>query len=367
MEQVDITVIGAGVVGLAVSAKLAASDRTLVLLEANPRHGQETSSRNSEVIHAGMYYPTGSLKAKFCVRGKDLIYEYGAKHDIKCRRTGKIIVAHSAAEEKTIRHLYELGTANGLGDLRLISAQETARLEPAIKGGPALLSPSTGIFSADLFMDALLAQAQDGGAMLLTQSPCTALERAAGGYKVTAMNQEPFLSRVVINCAGLNADNVAAMMGIDIDAAGYRQQFVKGEYFRLKSPRAISMLVYPPPGEVSLGIHLTPDTAGGVRVGPSAFVFDRKDYSIDESHKPEFAAGASLFLNGVTEKDLTADTAGLRPKLKSASGHSGDFIIRREDDRGLPGIINLVGIDSPGLTSSLAIAEHVSGLAKDLL
>ncbi|HOX23798.1 MAG TPA: NAD(P)/FAD-dependent oxidoreductase, partial [Elusimicrobiales bacterium] len=350
MEQIDITIIGAGVIGLAVAERLSSEDRTLVILEANSRHGRETSSRNSEVIHAGMYYPSGSLKARFCVRGKDLIYEYAEKHDIKCQRTGKIILAYSKQDENMLAGLLELGKINGLHDLKMISAAEVSRLEPCIKPGPALLSPSTGIFSADLFMDSLLARAQERGAILLTSSPCTSIERTDGGYKICAQNQEPFVSRVVINCAGLNADKVAAMAGVDIAAAGYQQHFFKGEYFRLKGGRKISMLVYPPPGPVSVGMHLTPDVSGGVRVGPSAFKFDKKDYSVDEGHRKDFLAGASLFFDGLKESDLMPDTSGLRPKLKSADGHSGDFIIRREEDRGLPGFINLVGMDSPGLT-----------------
>ena len=367
MERVDITIIGAGVIGLAIGARLSAEGRTVVILEANARHGQQTSSRNSEVIHAGIYYKPGSLKARLCVRGKELLYEYARRHEIKCRRTGKLIMAHGPQEEKLLYDLLARGRENGLDDLRLVSAEEAGRLEPGVKPAPALFSPSTGILSADLFMDALLAAARGRGAVLLTSSSCRAIERAASGFKIVAQGQEPFFSRVVINCAGLDADNVAAMCGVDIVAAGYEQHFVKGEYFRLKGGRKISMPVYPPPGQISLGMHLTPDASGGVRVGPSAFEFDGRDYAVDESHRAQFLSGAAMFLEGLKDCDLVPDTAGLRPRLKKSVGDCGDFIIRREDDRGLPGLISLVGMESPGLTASLAVAEHVDTLAEDLL
>ncbi|HOX23234.1 MAG TPA: FAD-dependent oxidoreductase, partial [Elusimicrobiales bacterium] len=252
MEQIDITIIGAGAIGLATAARLASAERTLVVLEANQRHGQETSSRNSEVIHAGIYYAPGSLKAKLCVRGKELLYDYGKKHDIKCRAIGKLIVAFNAEDEKRLAELMKRGLENGVSDLRLLSAAEVAKREPSIVPLPAIFSPSTGIFSADYYMDKLLAEAQDGGAMLLTQSPCSAIERLDGGYKISADNQEPFMSRIVINSAGLNADKVAALAGLDAEALKYAQQMVKGEYFRFKTPRKLNHLIYPPPGDLGL-------------------------------------------------------------------------------------------------------------------
>ena len=367
MERVDITIIGAGVIGLAIGARLSAEGRTVVILEADARHGQQTSSRNSEVIHAGIHYKPGSLKARLCVRGKELLYEYARRHEIKCRRTGKLILAHGPEGEKLLSELLSRGRENGLDDLRLVPAEEAARLEPAVKPAPALFSPSTGILSADLFMDALLAEARERGAELLTSAPCMAVERAGGAFKIAADGQEPFMSRMVINCAGLDADRVAALCGIDIVAAGYEQHFVKGEYFRLKGGRKISMPVYPPPGQMSLGLHLTPDCSGGVRVGPSAFEFNRRDYAVDDSHRAQFLSGAAMFLEGLKDCDLVPDTAGLRPRLKKSVGDCGAFIIRREDECGLPGLISLVGMESPGLTASLAIAEHVEALAGDLL
>ncbi len=357
MESVDITVVGAGVIGLAVAARLAREDRTVVILEKNPRHGQETSSRNSEVIHAGIYYVPGSLRATLCVRGREMIYEYCAANNIPCKKTGKMIVITRQEEEEGLEKLYRLGLRNGVSDLRIIDAEEARRLEPEISSRAAILSPSTGIFSADAFMDSLLKKAQSAGAMLFPSSPLEALSREKGGYVLSAAGQEPFLSRVVINCAGHGAPSVCSMAGIDVEKAGYAQKFIKGEYFRITARHTISRLIYPLPGEISLGTHLTPDLAGHIRVGPSAFEVPCLDYRIDESHRHAFGEAARLFLPAVRDEELMPDTAGVRPHLKSFEGPKPDFIIRHEADRGLEGFLTMVGMESPGLTSALAIAE----------
>jgi L-2-hydroxyglutarate oxidase LhgO len=230
MDKVSITVIGAGVIGLAVAEKLASPNKTLVILEKNPRHGQESSSRNSEVIHAGIYYKPATLKARLCVKGKKLLYDYCRQNDIPHRQTGKLIVAHNDAEIKKLKFLYERGLQNGVTDLKIINSQEITKLEPLIKAEKAIFSPSTGILSTDLFMDSLLEKAQQKGAMLFTQSEVTQVKKTADGYVVEAQNQEPFLSKIIINCAGHNADKVAQTAGIDIKKHVYLQKFVKGEY-----------------------------------------------------------------------------------------------------------------------------------------
>ncbi|MFA6584595.1 MAG: NAD(P)/FAD-dependent oxidoreductase, partial [Elusimicrobiaceae bacterium] len=301
MDQIDIAIVGAGVVGLSVAQKLASPERTVALLEKNPRHGQETSSRNSEVIHAGIYYTPGSLKAKFCVAGKQLIYDYCEKNNIPVNKTGKIIVAFTDKEMDGLRHYFKIGNENGVNDLQYLDPAQIKKLEPEVTAKGALLSPSTGIFSTDLFMDSLLKKAAANDAIFLPESPVKKIEKTKDGFIVTAENQDPFLTRILINCAGHGAPEVAAMAGIDIEKAGYRQRMIKGEYFRVKGGVKISRLLYPMPGELSLGMHLTPDLESGVRVGPSAFeVFDM-NYTVDQNNRRIFFENARKFLPGITE------------------------------------------------------------------
>jgi L-2-hydroxyglutarate oxidase LhgO len=364
MERVDVTVVGAGAIGLATAARLCAPGRLVAVLEKNARYGQETSSRNSEVIHAGIYYAPGSFKALLCVRGRELLYRYCAERKIPCGKTGKLITAVDSGEEARLEALLKLGGENGASGLRLVYAAEITGLEPEIKARAALLSPETGIFSADLFMDTLAGDIRDKGAMLLTQTLFLGVEKTPEGYIVRAQGQEPFLSRLIINCAGHNADKVAASCGIDADKAGYRQKFVKGEYFRINSRHKISRPVYPPPDGQNLGLHLTPDLKGGIRIGPNAFETDGINYTVAEAHRNEFLAAARRHLQDLSAEQLAPDTAGARPRLVSGED---DFIIRHEADRGLAGILTMAGMESPGLTASLAIADYAAGIMKELL
>jgi len=367
MDKVDITVIGAGVVGLSVAARLSSPDRLVALVERNPRHGQETSSRNSEVIHAGIQYQPGSLKSRLCIRGRDMIYEYCAKHKIPCTKTGKLVPCYDG-EEKRLEDLYKRGLENGVDDLKIISGEEASKLEPDLRPmRSAIYSPSSGIFSADLFMDALLKEAEEKGAMFLSKTNFAGLEKTPEGYIVRCEGQEPFLSRLVFNCAGHNADKVAAACGIDIEKSGYRQIFVKGEYFRINSAYKISHLIYPLPGEVSVGAHLTPDINGKIRIGPSAFKVDAVDYTIDENHKTEFLEKVHRYFPDLRLEQLYPDTVGVRAKLAVKNGPSADFIIRDEVDKGLPGLVSMIGIESPGLTAAPAIAEYAQTLIQSML
>ncbi|MDD4004440.1 MAG: NAD(P)/FAD-dependent oxidoreductase, partial [Elusimicrobiaceae bacterium] len=327
----------------------------------------ETSSRNSEVIHAGIYYAPGSLKAGCCVRGRRLLYKYCEEHAIPCSRTGKLIVAFEEAELAGLAGYEALGRANGVDDLQRLDPEQIHSLEPEVHGLAGLLSPSTGIFSADLFMDSLLKTAETNEAIFLPRSAVTGLKKTPDGFIVTADNQDPFETRVFINCAGHGAPAVARLAGIDPDASGYRQRMIKGEYFRVRGGIKISRLLYPMPNELSLGMHLTPDLEGGVRIGPSAFEVPVIDYRVNELNRSAFFDGARRFLPGVTHDSLVPDTAGIRPRLACYPGTAPDFIIRREADKGLPDMINLIGIDSPGLTSSLAIAEHIQRLVNEIL
>lgn len=368
MADTPVTVVGAGVVGLAVAARLSARFPELVVLERRERHGSETSSRNSEVIHGGMYYPEGSLKARLCVRGKQLLYELCERAGIPHRRTGKLIVALRAEEQPQLERLLALGHANGV-ELELVGEDAARRLEPAVPSVAALVSPSTGIVSAHGLMDALLRRARDQGALLQPRAELVGIERRDADYRLeirTPDGRETLTSERVVNAAGLEADRVAALAGIDVAAAGYRIHWWKGSYFAVGGKKAglVSRLVYPVPGHVSLGVHAVLGLEGRLRFGPDAeHVPDRRfDYTVDESKRSSFAEAVARLVPAIEASDLTPDIAGIRAKLQGPGEGFRDFVVAEESARGLPGLVSLVGIDSPGLTSALAIAEEVDRL-----
>lgn len=368
VADTGLTVVGAGAVGLAVAARLASRFRDLVVLERYERHGQETSSRNSEVIHAGFYYPTGSLKARLCVRGNPLLYDLLERHALPHRRTGKLVVASSDGERPELERLLALGAANGV-PLQPVSGAAARQLEPHVAAAAALLSPSTGVLSAHALMDYLLAEATARGATLQTRAELVAVERRDGDYALTVATpdgRETFTSERVVNAAGLESDTVAALFGIDVDAAGYRLHWCVGRYFSVAPRKAglLTRLVYPLPGPVSLGVHAVVDLSGGLKFGPDAAYLDerRLDYAVDAGLRPAFAESVRRLVPAIGEEDLSPDMAGIRAKLQGPGEGFRDFVIREERDRGLPGLVSLVGIDSPGLTSCLAIAEQVDAL-----
>jgi L-2-hydroxyglutarate oxidase LhgO len=367
MADTGIAVVGAGVVGLAIAARLAPRHPDLVLLERHPRHGQETSSRNSEVIHAGIYYPRGSLKAQLCVEGKRLLYEMCAARGVPHRRCGKIITAADETELPALDGLRERARGNGV-ELERLSAEAVAGLEPHVRSAGALLSPSSGIVSAHGLMDALLHEVRQAGAVFQPRSAVVRVERRNGEYRLdveTGGSVESITAERVVNAAGLEADTVAALAGIDVDAAGYRQHYCKGSYFSVAPARArlVSRLVYPVPERYSLGVHAVLGLEGRLRFGPDAeYVGRGADYRVDETKAPAFAEAARRILPAVKDEDLAPDTSGIRPKLQGPGQGFRDFVIAEESDRGLPGWVNLVGMDSPGLTSALAIARHVERL-----
>lgn len=368
MADTPLTIVGAGVVGLAVAARLAPRFPELVVLERRERHGTESSSRNSEVVHAGFYYPTGSLKARLCVRGKELLYEACERHGIPYRRTGKLVVAVSVEEEPELERLQALGRANGV-ELTPLSAEESRRLEPAVPATAALRSPSTGIVSADGLMDFLLQRARAGGALLQTRAELVAVERRDRDYRLVVQNPdgtEELTSERVVNAAGLEADTVAARAGIDTDAAGCRLHWWKGSYFSLTGAKArlLSNLVYPVPARASLGIHSVIGLDGRLRFGPDEEHVPgrRLDYTVDESRRGAFGDAVRRLVPEIADEDLSPDLAGIRAKLQGPGEGFRDFVVAEESARGLPGFVNLVGIDSPGLTSCLAMAEEVDRL-----
>jgi L-2-hydroxyglutarate oxidase LhgO len=368
-DRAEVTIIGAGVVGLAIAAQLAKANRQVYVLEKNNSFGLETSSRHSGVIHAGIYYPEGSLKAKLCVAGNRKLYEICPRYDIGYKKLGKLIVATNNEESGDLETLLERGRRNGAEDLKLLSKRELKALEPNIEGVAAMLSPSSGIIDSYGLMQYFIARAMEGGAQIAYQSKVIGIEKSADGYEVAVEDSEgksSFITRVLINSAGLYSDKIAEMVGIDTGEAGYRLHYCKGEYFSLKSHQdtQVSRLIYPvPPSDMAgVGIHITSDLEGRVRLGPGIHYVNKLDYSVDNRHKELFYESVKKLLPAVDYDDLEPEMAGIRPKLQEPSGEIRDFVIKDEAERGLPAFINLIGIESPGLTAAPAIAEYVAGL-----
>ena len=368
MADAALTVIGGGAVGLAIAAELAGRHAPLYLLERNPKYGQETSSRNSEVIHAGIYYANGSLKARLCVEGNRLLYEICSRHNIPHRRITKIITATRPSEEGELQRLFALGTGNGV-TLRMMTAAEVMTLEPQIVTAGGLFSPDTGIISAHGLMDYYHSAAKDQGAEVQTRCTVVAVERRSNDYLITVSEggtRSTITSERVINAAGLESDTIASLAGIDVDREGYRLHYSRGCYFALPASLGgcVSRLVYPVPTNETLGVHAVVDLGGRLKFGPDIDYQEGRalDYRVDEKKRGAFGASVRRILPHVRDEDLTPDICGIRPKLQGPGEPARDFLIREESDRGLPGFINLVGIDSPGLTASGAIAKYVAGM-----
>lgn len=358
MEKVDIVIIGAGVVGLAIAHELAVSNNKLVaVLEQNKKFGQETSSRNSEVIHSGLYYPPEMLKSRLCVQGNPLMYDYCRHYGVTHHQCGKIILADSEEQSSQLEALCQAAAANVV-ETRLLSAREVKIMEPDVKAWAGLYVPASGMVDSHQLMQALFFQGREQGVVFVFDSPVKALTRAAGGY-ILETSKETIWAEQVINSAGLGAEKIAASLGLDTIAAGYHITPCKGEYFRIKRRLGVKHLLYPLPGKNSLGVHLSMDRAGNLRLGPNAIYVKEIDYRVDEAHRKEFFQAAQTFLPALQEEDLEPDFAGIRPKLQEEGEDVRDFVIQEEAGPGYPGFINLIGIESPGLTSCLAIAELV--------
>lgn len=368
MDEVGITIIGAGVVGLAVAAELSWRGDDIVVLERHHAFGQETSSRNSEVIHAGIYYPEGSLKARLCVEGADLLYRYCEAHSVPHRKLGKLIVAVDQEETGGIEALYRRGIRNGAKGLQLIDRAEVRELQPMVNARMALHSPYTGIVDSHSLMSALYREARGSGVTFSFDSDVTVIEKTGKGFIIGIADDDyRFLSRVVINAAGLGSDRVAALMGVDIDAAGYRLSPCKGSYFSYQRTSPVTMLVYPLPRHdlTGLGVHATLDLGGRLRFGPDAEYVERLDYGVNSGKADVFYESASRIIRGLDREAFVPDMAGIRPKLGGEGVR--DFVIIHEKDRGLEGAVNLVGIESPGLTACLAIARHAGTMVREIM
>jgi L-2-hydroxyglutarate oxidase LhgO len=373
-NRADVTIIGAGVIGLAIAARLAKVGRQVYVLEKNRGFGLEASSRHSGVIHAGIYYPEGSLKAKLCVEGNRILYDLCQQHGIGHKRLGKLIVAIDGEEIGALEVLLARGRRNDAEGLKLLSKRELKALEPNVEGVAALLSPSTGIIDAHALMHYFVARAGEGGAQIAYQTKVVGIAKVPDGYEVAVEDSEgssSFTTRTLINSAGLQSDRVAAMAGIDVDEAGYRLHYCKGEYFSLRRRQTTSVnrLIYPvPPSNiVGVGIHITFDLEGRIRLGPDVQYVDSLNYAVDDSHQKLFYQSAKRLLPAVEYEDLAPEMAGIRPKLQGPGEEIRDFVIRDEADKGLPAFINLIGIESPGLTAAPAIAEYVAGLIEEYL
>jgi L-2-hydroxyglutarate oxidase LhgO len=373
-SKADVTIIGAGVIGLAIAAQVAKANRQVYVLEKNQSFGLETSSRQSGVIHAGIYYPQDSLKAKLCVAGNRILYELCPRYDIGYQRSGKLIVATEDEESEQLEAWLERGRSNGAEGLKLLSRRELKELEPNVEGVAAILSPSSGIIDSHALMQYFVAKAVEGGAQIAYQTRVVGIEKIADGYKVVVEDsggQSSFITTALINSAGLYSDKIAEMAGIDIDEAGYRLHYGKGDYFSLRKRQdtLVKRLIYPvPPSDIAgVGIHVTFDLEGRLRLGPDIEYVDSLDYTIDLRQQKLFYDSVRRLLPAITYDDLAPEMAGIRPKLQEPGGEIRDFVIKDEVDRGLPAFIDLIGIESPGLTAAPAIAEYVADLIEERL
>jgi L-2-hydroxyglutarate oxidase LhgO len=370
----DVTIIGGGVIGLGIAARLAPRVKSLVLFERHDAWGQEISSRNSEVLHSGIYYAADSLKAAFCAKGQRMLYQLAEEAQIPHKRCGKIIIASSEAEEGELLRLKACGERNGAEGLRMLTGAEVIAREPAVKAVSGLLAPDSGIINAHALMDALAVCAQKSGADLILGAEVMGLENRSGDWTVAfrdAGGPDTLNSRVVINSAGLGSQAVMAMAGIDPVAAGLKLHLAKGEYFTVPSKyrNRLNSMIYPVPHKnlTGLGVHTVPDLSGGFKLGPNAFYVDQIDYTVDETHAAEFYESARKYLPFLMPDDLVPAMSGIRPKLSAENEPARDFYIRHETDRGAAGFFNLAGMESPGLTSCCAIGDYVADAVCDYL
>ena len=366
MNHVDCIVIGAGVIGLGIARALSRGGREVIILESERHFGMHTSSRNSEVIHAGIHYEPNSLKARLCLAGRDLLYRYCAERGIPHRRCGKFTVATAATQLAVLEKIESNARASGVFDLAWLEGSEARRAEPELQCIRALSSPSTGIIDSHVLMQSLLADAEANGANIAYDTKVTSLRTTPGGIEI-AINGEsvPIVrARTVVNSAGLQADRVASSI------EGFPAQFIpkvslaKGSYFALSGASPFSRLVYPaPPPGGHLGIHMTLDLGGAARFGPDSEWVQSFDYAVDPQRVGLFVEAIRQYWPGLSEARLYPAYAGIRPKISGPGEPARDFGISGPNEHGVAGLVNLFGMESPGLTASLAIAEYIEGIA----
>ena len=362
----NITIIGAGIIGLSIAAELSKTHNGVFVLEKFNKFGQETSSRNSEVIHSGIYYPTGSLKAKLCVQGREMLYDYCDKKEVQYSKCGKLIVATDDNEEKQLNGILKQSQQNGVTDGEMITKGKVKELEPHINAQSALYYPSTGIIDSHGLMKQLETDAILNGVEFAYNSEVVGIKKESNHYSITVKEGEgtySFTTNKVINASGLHSDEIASLISLDFPE--YKLHYWKGEYFGVGNGKhkLVNHLIYPVPNinTTGLGVHGTLDLNGALKLGPNTiYLPDReKDYSININHLKEFHQSASTFMPFLEEEDLHPDQSGIRPKLQKPGDPARDFIIKEETENGYPGFVNLIGMESPGLTASLSIAKLV--------
>ncbi len=364
----EVVIIGAGIVGLAVAANLS-KNKSVLVLECNSGFGQETSSRNSEVIHSGIYYPANSLKAKLCVQANKNIYPFLEKHNVPHKRVGKFIVAVNDEDTIELERLLKNAKSNGVENIQEFPVSKLKETEPNIKCVSALWSPDTGIVDSHSLMNVLYNIAKENGTDFAFHHMFSKAEKKNDLYEIEIETKDgdvfSVTSQYLINAAGLNCDTVAANCGIDIEKANYKINYAKGHYFRIKPGKSnlANHLIYPTPQKklAGLGIHLTIDMSGSLKLGPDVQFLNSRtlDYSVPETLQEKFYLAATRYLDELEFDDLSPDQAGIRPKLQTEGGDFRDFVIQEESSKGLASLINLIGLESPALTSSIEIANEV--------
>ena len=361
MEEVDCVVVGAGVVGLAVARALAQAGREVIILEQAEGIGTETSSRNSEVIHAGIYYPANSLMARFCVEGRRKLYAYCAEKGVPHINCGKLIVATNAQEDAMLAGIKQRAETNGVEGMRVLTAAEAIEMEPNLSCTSALLSPATGIIDSHNYMVALQGDAENAGAVLVIFSPMVGGRVVDRQIEIDVGGTDPMTlrCRLLVNSAGLHAPFLArGVVGMPQDRVP-TEYFAKGNYFTLSGRSPFSRLIYPVPVPGGLGVHLTVDLGGQARFGPDVEWIDAIDYTVDPARSDSFYDAVRKYWPGLKDGALQPGYAGIRPKTVPRGAPGQDFVVQGPQTHGVPGLIHLFGIESPGLTASLAIADPV--------
>ena len=364
MDAVEAVVIGAGVVGLAVARALALAGREVVVLEAEDAIGAHTSSRNSEVIHAGIYYPAGSLKARSCVEGRRRLYGYCVERGVPHRRCGKLIVATDPAQVDELGRIRARAHANGATDVEFISREQALAMEPELSLVAALYSPSTGIIDSHALMLAYLGEAENHGAMLALKSRFEKGFVRENGIEIHVRGSDPVTAGILVNSAGLRSPTVAKRIeGYPAERAP-RELYAKGNYYSLTRRAPFTHLVYPVPEPGGLGVHVTLDLAGQARFGPDVEWVERIGYEVDPRRAERFYSAIRRYWPGLPDDALAPGYAGIRPKIAGPGEPAADFVVQGPNEHGVPGLVNLFGIESPGLTASLALADHVAALVQ---